>query len=148
MEKFKFRLEKIKQFREEESRDSKRELGRQTTKLTHAENILTQLIDERQRQKIATDGILTGAELGLLSSYEYFLQELLVAQRQAVQEAEIAVEKAREHLLEKAKAEKALSLLKERKQEEFMEEKKRIERKSASSNALQQHLRRELENKE
>ncbi|HMO16765.1 MAG TPA: flagellar export protein FliJ [Oligoflexia bacterium] len=148
MEKFRFRLEKVKQFKEDASRDSKRELARQNARLSTAEDILSQLLEERHRQKLGADGLLTGADLGILNTYDHFLQNLLIKQRQSVQEAEIAVEKAREHVLEKAREEKALSLLKEKRFEEYQDEKKRQERKESSSLAMKQYILRELSKKE
>lgn len=143
MKKFKFRLEKIKEFREDQANEAKQELARRNSTLANAENILTQLITERERSKLPSDSILTAAELSLLGEYEGLIQTLIVDQRKVVEDAEKQVEIVRLDLLEKAKAEKALSLLRDKRLEEYTEELKRQDKKDITSLALRQHLMRQ-----
>lgn len=139
MKKFKFRLEKIKEFRENETKEAQRELARCIQRLTQAENNLSDLKAERDRIKTQADTILTAGQLSMVSEYEQFIQTLLRQQVETIQEAEIAVENAREALIERAHSEKALSLLREKRHDEFIEEKKRQDRKQISNIALRQY---------
>jgi flagellar FliJ protein len=143
MKKFKFRLEKIKEFREDQAKEAKQELARRNATLANAENILMQLITERERSKLSSDSILTAAELSLLGEYEGLIQSLIQDQRKVVEDAEKQVEIARLDLLEKAKSEKALSLLRDKRFEDYTEELKRQDKKEITSLALRQHLMRQ-----
>lgn len=141
MDRFKFRLDKVKSFREKLKKDSERILAQKMSVLTNAEQIMEQLKEEKDRQKADSDSILTAAQLSLIGDYEMFIQVLLEKQKGTIQEAEKAVEIAREDLIEKSRDEKALSLLKEKKQEEYKEEKKRLDRKETSELAIRQFNR-------
>ncbi len=143
MKKFKFRLEKVRQYKEGEATRSKRELAKRISDLNQAEHIYEQLSVEKERSKLSNDNIMTAGDLVLLGEYEFFLQSLLVKQASVIEEAEKAVEIAREELLLKARDEKALSLLRERRFEEFREEVKKTEKKEIESLAIRQHTVRQ-----
>lgn len=138
MDRFKFRLEKVKSYKERLKQESEQIFSQRISNLNNAKMIKEKLEEEKDREKTSNDGILTAAELSLVGDYEKFVQTLLDKQKGVIQEAEKAVEMAREDLIEKAKDEKALSLLREKKLEEFKEEKKRRERKDTSEVALRQ----------
>jgi flagellar export protein FliJ len=142
MKKFNFRLEKVKSFREQETLKSKKELAKKISELTNSENVFSQLLVEKERSKLSNDKIMTAGDLSLLGEYEYFLQCLLKNQVSIVEEAKKAVEIARGQLLIKANEEKALSLLRDKKFEEYQEDLRRSEKKEFESLAIRQHLMR------
>jgi flagellar export protein FliJ len=142
MKKFNFRLEKVKKYREKETLKSKKELAKKISELTSAENVFAQLLTEKERSKLSNDNIMTAGDLSLMGEYEYFLQCLLKNQVSIIEEAKKAVETAREQLLIKANEEKALSLLRDKKFEEYSEDLKRSEKKEFESLAIRQHLMR------
>lgn len=141
MDRFRFRLERVKSYKEKLKKESERILSQRNAHLQNAEMILQKLQEEKDREKTTSDEILTAAELSLVGDYERFVQTLLDKQKVIIQDAEKAVESAREDLIEKAKDEKALSLLREKKLEEFQEEKKRRDRKDTSELAIRQFQR-------
>ena len=141
MDRFRFRLERVKSYKEKLKKESERILSQRNAHLQNAEMILQKLQEEKDREKTTSDEILTAAELSLVGDYERFVQTLLDKQKVVIQDAEKAVESAREDLIEKAKDEKALSLLREKKLEEFQEEKKRRDRKDTSELAIRQFQR-------
>ncbi len=141
MDRFRFRLERVKSYKEKLKKESERILSQRNAHLQNAEMILLKLQEEKDREKTTSDEILTAAELSLVGDYERFVQTLLDKQKVIIQDAEKAVESAREDLIEKAKDEKALSLLREKKLEEFQEEKKRRDRKDTSELAIRQFQR-------
>lgn len=143
MKKFKFRLEKVRQYKEEEAKKSKRELAKRITEANQAEEIYEQLRAEKERSKLQNDEIMTAGDLFLLGEYELFLQSLLIKQASVIEEAKKAVEIAREELLVKASEEKALSLLKDKRREEFLEEVKKDDKKKRESLAIRQYIMRQ-----
>ena len=142
MDRFKFRLEKVKSFREKLKKEAERVLAQKMSSLNSAEQIMEQLKEEKDRDKSSGDNILSAAELMLIGDYDRFIQELLEKQKVVIQDAEKAVENAREELIERAKDEKALSLLKDKKLEEYTDERKRRDRKETSELAIRQFQRK------
>lgn len=136
MAKFKFRLEKVKQYRELIKKEAERDLRDKRQQADQAEETLQLLGQEKNRIKVDTDEILTAGELQVLASYEEFLLELLKNQKQVVVDTQEAVERARDIFINKAKDERALSLLKDKKYEEYLEEEGRREKKMMSEVAI------------
>ena len=143
MDRFKFRLEKVKSHRERLKKEAERFFSQKLAALNMAENTMAQLIEEKDRDKAEGANILTAAELFLMGEYEGFLQNLIMKQKVVIQEAEKAVELAREELIEKAKEEKALSLLKDKQQEDYLQDRRRREKKSTSEIAIRQFQRKD-----
>ncbi len=148
MDRFKFRLEKVKSYKEKIKKESEITLAQKMSSLAQAENIFEQLKDEKDRDKSETDKILTAADLSLVGDYERFIQYLLEKQKVAIQDAEKSVEIAREDLILKAREEKALSLLRSTKLENYNEDKKRMDRKETSELAIRQYQKNSLKKSE
>ena len=144
MAKFKFRLEKVKQYRELIKKEAERTLLEKRAEANKAEENLHLLNEEKNRIKIDTDGILTAGELQVLASYEEFLLGLLKTQKQVVEDTNKAVERAREVFIDKAKDERALSLLKDKKYEEYQEEETRRQKKEFSEIAINLERREKI----
>ena len=136
MPKFKFRLEKVKQYRELIKKNAERVLLEKRQLADQAEETLHLLTEEKNRIKLEAVDILTAGDLQILDSYEEFLLQLMKNQKQVVEDTAIAVEQAREIFIDKAKDERALSLLKDRKYEEYLEEEKRKQKKEFSEIAI------------
>jgi len=144
MAKFKFRLEKVKQYRELIKKDAERELLDKRQKSDEAEETLHLLTEEKNRIKVDAVDILTAGDLQVLASYEEFLIQLMKNQKQVVEDTAIAMEKAREIFIDKAKDERALSLLKDRKYEEYREEENRKQKKEFSAIAINLERREKI----
>jgi flagellar export protein FliJ len=144
MARFKFRLEKVKQYRDLIKKEAERALLEKRAEANKAEETLHLLSEEKNRIKIDTDGILTAGELQVLASYEEFLLGLLKTQKQVVEDTNKAVEKAREVFIDKAKDERALSLLKDKKYEEYREEETRRQKKEFSEIAINLERREKI----
>ena len=144
MAKFKFRLEKVKQYRELIKKEAERELLDKRQKSDQAEETLHLLTEEKNRIKVEAVDILTAGDLQVLASYEEFLLQLMKNQKQVVEDTAIAMEQAREIFIDKAKDERALSLLKDRKYEEYHEEEKRRQKKEFSEIAINLERREKI----
>lgn len=130
MKRFKFRLQKVLEYREGLRKESERELALKNRELAEQEERLRSIMTAQENAKLITSGQVTMAEMSLHGDYRRYLQEALVQQRLRVDEATQAVDRAREAYLEKAIDEEKLSTLKERRLEEFKEERMKAERKS------------------
>jgi len=144
MAKFKFRLEKVKQYRELIKKQAERELLDKRMVADQAEETMHLLTEEKNRNKVDNDDILTAGDLQVLASYEEFLLQLMKNQKQVVENTAIAMEQAREVFIDKAKDERALSLLKDRKYEEYREEQTRKQKKEFSEIAINLERREKI----
>lgn len=144
MPKFKFRLEKVKQYREIIKKEAERELLDKRQKADQAEETLHLLTEEKNRIKVDPVDILTAGDLQVLASYEEFLLQIMKNQKQVVEDTAIAMEKAREIFIDKAKDERALSLLKDKKYEEYREEETRRQKKEFSEIAINLERREKI----
>lgn len=144
MAKFKFRLEKVKQYRELIKKQAERELLDKRMAADQAEETMHLLTEEKNRNKVDNDDILTAGDLQVLASYEEFLLKIMKNQKQVVEDTAIAMEAAREIFIDKAKDERALSLLKDRKYEEYREEQTRKQKKEFSEIAINLERREKI----
>ena len=145
MKKFKFRLQKVLDYREADKRDKKRELGMRNKDLREAEEVYDSLIDAHDELADAHAAVLNMAELQALGAYQQRLVQCIEEQENKVREATMAVEQAREYYLRSAVDAGALNLVLERKKGEWTYEWKRSERKFANEVAIQRHNRRKGE---
>ncbi len=145
MKRFNFRLQRIFDYREALKLEQQRELARKTHELAIAEDRLTEIDEERSKAPISPGGLTTMAELGMLHDYMKGLTQLFEEQTLVVKEAESAVEAAREIYMERAIDAKTLATVKERRFEEFNEEKGRKEKTSLDGISVQRHRFREVD---
>ncbi len=134
--KFKFRLEKVKKFRELIKKQAEQEVMLRTQDFQSAEETMQLIVEERNRNKVENDEILTAADYQLVGIYNDFLENLIEHQVEVVKKTEEDLAVAKEIFIEKAKEEKALVLLKDKKKEEFDEEEKVRVKKEISEIAI------------
>lgn len=120
MKKFKFRLQRVLDFRKLLAGEKKRELMLRNLELSQAQDHLRTLEQAERDNLIAQNEIIDAALIMLNSQFGARLRDAIVAQRLAIIDAEDKVEQARLAYIEAAKDEKALLSLKEKKLQEYM----------------------------
>jgi len=121
MKKFKFRLQRVLDFRKIFKREKQRVLNEKNHALNMAKERLDFLNSCERENLIKQEQILNVAEVELSANYAARLREEIVHQRLAIIHAEDEVEKALAEYIEAAKEEKALIKLKEKKISEYRE---------------------------
>ena len=140
MKKFRFRLERVLDYRHILKKECERELAVKNNELAEAEELLEQILQEQDSCQ-AREDVVSMAELALNTYYQERLQEMLIQQRVLVLEATDAVEQARDAYLERALEAEVLDKFKERKREQFEEERKRHERRELDNSVIVRHRR-------
>ena len=120
MKKFRFRLERVLQYRELVKRDRKRDLLHKTNELLEEKQRLGQLEQAWEGNQVAA-GWVTVELLQLVEQYSLRLKDEIERQEQRVEKAAQALEEARNAYIEAAKDAEALNTLKRKKREEYME---------------------------
>lgn len=129
MKRFKFRLQRVLEYREGLRKESERELALKNRALAENEERLHEIETAQENAGGGEEQVTTMAELAMLGDYRRYLHEALVQQRERVEEATKAVEEARDVYLEKAMEEEKLSTIKEKKQAEHKVEAAKADRK-------------------
>ena len=122
MKRFRFRLQRILDIRDQIRDELRQELGRRNQELTQQESVLRGLEDELRGLQVTQDGIITASELMLTGAYALRVQQLIEGQIVKVEEARLAVVEARERYIQANKDAKALEMLKDKKREEYQQE--------------------------
>jgi flagellar export protein FliJ len=141
MKRFKYRLERVLEFRESERKDRELSLSAKNFELHSAESRLGDIIELQDRATLPEDGELSMAELTLQREFQMGLREMLERQRILIQEATEAVEAARNAYLEKAVEAEALLTHKSKKKEEHLAERRQAERRSQDELTIQRFKR-------
>lgn len=139
MKKFRFRLQRVLEYRHTVTQEKERELAIKNAELRDAEDGVDMIMAAQDKAQLAADGVMTMAELALRGEYLDALQQSLVNQRLLVIQATDAVEKAREAYREKAIEEETLETFKEKKLEEHKEDTRRDERKELNDLVVQRY---------
>lgn len=139
MKRFKFRLERVLDFRDSEKRERERELANRNHALRINEERLDGIIEASDSVQTPVGEPMTMAELKLAGEYQEALRNALIQQRLLIIEATKAVEDAREAYLEKSVEVKILEELKSRKKTEHTEEKKLEDRRELDELVVQRH---------
>ncbi len=138
--KFKFRLQKVLEYRELLKRESERELGMKNSELQKAEQRVEDIIAAQEASPPPhSDDTMSMAELVLSGEYQLRLQEELLEQRLLVVEAIEAVEVARDQYIEKAMEAQILDKLKDRRLKEYLQNNRREDRKVMDELSIQRH---------
>ncbi len=141
MKKFKYRLERVLEFRESERKDREIALAIKNAELQTAEQRRDQIIELQDKATLPEGGELSMAELTLQREFQMGLRFLLEEQRQLILQAAAAVDLARDAYLEKAVEAETLQTHKDKKKLEYSEEKKRAERKAQDELTVQRFKR-------
>jgi flagellar protein FliJ len=119
MKRFKFRLQRILDIREQIRDEARQELGRRNAVLAHEQSVLRGLEAELLRLNAGENGIVTASELLLTGAYAQRIQKLIEQQALKVEEARKAVVEAQERYIQANKDAKALEMLKEKRKAEY-----------------------------
>jgi flagellar FliJ protein len=119
MKRFKFRLQRILDIREQIRDEARQELGRRNAVLAHEQSVLGGLEAELLRLNAGENGIVTASELLLTGAYAQRIQKLIEQQALKVEEARKAVVEAQERYIQANKDAKALEMLKEKRKAEY-----------------------------
>lgn len=119
MKRFRFRLQRILDIREQIRDEARQELGRRNAELAQQQSILKGLEDELTRLQPGKDGTLTAGELLLTGAYALRVQQLIEQQLVRVEEARREVVIAQEKYIQANKDAKALEMLKEKRRAEY-----------------------------
>lgn len=142
MKKFKFRLQKVLDYRETVKAEKKRELGLKNRELLEAEQEKQTLLEAHDAQNVNGDDVMRMSELHLSGIYQARLQQAIEEQEVIVAEAVKAVEVARDFYTKAAVDTGALSVLKERRKDEYAYERKRYDGKVNNDLVMQRHNRK------
>jgi flagellar FliJ protein len=119
MKRFKFRLQRILDIREQIRDEARQELGRRNAVLAHEQSVLGGLEAELLRLNAGENGIVTASELLLTGAYAQRIQKLIEQQALKVEEARKAVVEAQERYIQANKDAKALEMLREKRRVEY-----------------------------
>jgi flagellar FliJ protein len=122
MKRFRFRLQRILDIREQLRDEARQELGRRNAELAHEESVLKGLEGELARLRASENGIVTAGEYLLMGSYALRVQKLIEQQYVRIEEARKLVIAAQERYIQANKEARALELLKEKKRDEYGQE--------------------------
>ena len=139
MKKFKFRLQRVLDYRNSVKKEKERELAQRNAELHAAEERRNSIMEEQDNVSLPMEGEITMAELQLTKDYQAYLHESLIYQRLLVLEAAGAVEAARDAYIEKAIEAETLETLRKKKVEEHKTERRREERKQLNDLTVQRH---------
>ncbi len=129
MKAFRFRLERVRQFRAIVKKEKERELSRRNLDLFEA-------VQRREEIRAAQDAFpvpehtnMSVEELLLIGQFQEYLSGALERQEKVITEADSAVEGAKREYIQRAREEQSLDMLKSKRKEEYCTEMKRSERK-------------------
>lgn len=122
MKRFRFRLQRILDIRDQIRDEARQELGRRNAELARQQSVLEGLEDELTRLQPGKDGTLTAGELMLMGAYALRVQQLIEQQLVRVEEARREVVVAQEKYIQANKDAKALEMLKDKKRSEYDQE--------------------------
>ena len=133
MKKFKFRLDRILKYNTALKKEKERALMMERMRLNEAEETRRMIEGEQERMDQCGVETTSMAELSLRGEYLEALQMLLENQRTLVEEANKAVDVARDAYTAQAREEKSLLMMKEKKKEAYDEEKLKSDKHTMDS---------------
>jgi flagellar protein FliJ len=139
MKKFKFRLQRVLEYRNLLKKEKERELALRNAELHEAQERLERIVAAQDSTAVPDRSEMTMAELMLTGEYLRYLQDALVNQRLLVHQAAEAVEAARDAYIEKAIEAESLEGVKDRRLNEFKEESRRQDRKEMDKLTVQRY---------
>jgi len=142
--KFKFRLQKVLELREQERENRKKELMLKNKAVKEVEQKIEglrgKLLSSERRQ-----GEIRAQDLQMIADYEARLKSEIDASLQALERLVAEADKAKEIYLESVKDHEVLKTLKTRRQEEYRAEVERIEFQVLDELAVQRYGRKYTE---
>ena len=117
--KFRFRLEKVLQYRQTIQSERKKELMIANNELLEEQERLARLETSLMQNEMAARKPMAVAEVSLFSQYSTRLRKEIEHQKVYVEAAEVKAEEARKVYVEAAKDAESLEKLKDKKREEY-----------------------------
>ncbi|MCB0345903.1 MAG: flagellar export protein FliJ [Bdellovibrionales bacterium] len=139
MKRFKFRLQKVLDFKETEKKERAQQLAQENQRLLSLEERMQAILEEQEVLGGIGDAVMTIEELCLTGDYKQRLQDELEQQREHILLAAKAVDEAREAYIEKTKETESLEAVKRRRKQEHLEEAKKKEKKQIDETVVQRH---------
>jgi flagellar protein FliJ len=139
MKKFKYRLQRVLDYRNTLKKEQERILAMRNNTLGLAENKLEDILTAHDKAFLPDNNLMEMAELILLGEYQQSLQDSLVNQRLMIIEAKQAVDEAREAYIEKSRDTQTLVTHREKRLFKYNEEKVREERKKIDQLVVMRH---------
>lgn len=121
MKRFRFRLERVRRFRESIRDEKKLTLQRLTLELREEESRLERLLTQQRESAMPANGVLTVGIWQLTAEFRERIKKEIELQQIAILEAERKVQEALEIYLEAEKDLRSLEKLKERKHNEYQD---------------------------
>ena len=122
MKRFRFRLQRILDIREQIRDEARQELGRRNAELAHEQSVLRGLEAELAGLQSGSDGIVSAEEFMLTGAYAVRVQKLIEQQYVRIEEARKLVIAAQERYIQANKDAKALEMLRDKKREAYEQE--------------------------
>jgi flagellar FliJ protein len=143
MKRFKFRLQRVMQLREQIRDEARQELVRRNAERDHEISVLTYLEQEFERIGLVEGGTYSANDIVAVGDYGERLKVAIDNQKVVVAAAIKAAEVALERYIEASKDAKALEMLRDKKLQEFTEESLREEGALLDELAIQRSVRNE-----
>jgi len=141
MKRFRFRLQRILELREQFRDEARQELVRRNAERDQQISVLNYLQDEFERIGLSEGGIYPASDLVMVGAYSERLTIAIERQKQVVAEAIKVADVAQERYIQASKEAKAISMLKDKKLQEFKEETLRHEGALLDEIAIQGSVR-------
>jgi flagellar FliJ protein len=122
MKRFRFRLQRVLDIREQIRDELRQELALRNQELAQHVRLLNELEEEFLRTGLREGGIVTAGELVMTGAYSARVKQLIVDQAVRVEQAKVAVAEAQERYIQANKDAKAIEMLKDKKREQYNEE--------------------------
>lgn len=143
MKRFRFRLQRILELREQIRDEARQELVRKNAERDHEISVLTYLEDEFERNSLVEGGTYSASEVVARGDYGERLSVAIAHQKPVVAKAIEAAQVAQDRYIEVSKEAKAMEMLKDKKLQEFKEQILKEEGTLLDELAIQQTIRRE-----
>jgi flagellar FliJ protein len=143
MKRFKFRLQRILELREQIRDEARQELVRRNAERDHEISVLTWLDEEFERNSLVEGGTYSANEVVARGDYGERLSFAIDHQKLVVAKAVEQAEAAHDRYIEVSKEAKAMEMLKDKKLIEFKEQTLKEEGILLDELAIQQTIRRE-----
>ena len=140
MKKFKFRLERVLQYRITKKEEAKKELVLGLNQLYEAQNLLQSLIDAAHG-RVIKEGEMTAAEVHMQGTFLAGIHQRVGETQGLIEVRKKEVEKLQKAYTEAAKEAESLQKLKDNRHREYLEHVEHEERKSLDELTVQRHGR-------
>lgn len=139
MKKFRYRLEKVLQYREIVKTEKKRELSIRLAVLREAEDKLDELYRQQAANNLPGNVVVNAEEFFMRGQYSVRLKEEIIHQKLVILDEEKKVEEAKQAYIEAAREVKTLDMLKSKRKEQYEEYVRKEEEKFLDETVVQRH---------